>query len=570
MMPDFGFDLAGRKDPRLARGLACGILAALVETLPYLVLYHALGRVMAGSASASLALQVLLALAACNGVLVWLKARANVLNFGAVYTLAADARLRVADGLGRLPLGRLQQRRRAAIVELLTGRYTHYQEIVARVWGLSVANAAVPLFLWLLLCALQPALALLCAVLGPAAYLVIPWSHRLLSRADTRLAALREQTVAALLEQAECQRDLRQFDRRGARLARALDLLDRLRCEQMRAELAPAPALLLFGCMLQAGFAAVALAAALGLGVRLAPVDFLVFLVVSLRYFRALGDLGLNLAELRHARDTLAHIRDLAAEPPLPQPAAPRIPVGNTLTLEGVGLCHHGAARPALDGIDGVVTEGQRVALVGASGSGKSTLASLLARMWDPDRGAIRIGGVDLRDMAARTLNQRVALMLQEVALFRASVADNLRLGRPDASLDEVMAAARAAHAHGFIERLPQGYETVLDESVIRLSGGERQRLAIARALLKDAPILVLDEALASVDPENAWEIQRALDELARGRTVLAIAHQLRSVVDADAIWVMRDGRIIERGRHAALLAANGEYARLWRAQAPD
>ncbi|WP_156351004.1 ABC transporter ATP-binding protein, partial [Achromobacter sp. 2789STDY5608628] len=222
------------------------------------------------------------------------------------------------------------------------------------------------------------------------------------------------------------------------------------------------------------------------------------------------------------------------------------------------------------DGIDGVVTEGQRVALVGASGSGKSTLASLLARMWDPDRGAIRIGGVDLRDMAARTLNQRVALMLQEVALFRASVADNLRLGRPDASLDEVMAAARAAHAHGFIERLPQGYETVLDESVIRLSGGERQRLAIARALLKNAPILVLDEALASVDPENAWEIQRALDELARGRTVLAIAHQLRSVVDADAIWVMRDGRIVERGRHAALLAANGEYARLWRAQAPD
>ncbi|WZB75654.1 hypothetical protein WJ972_05400 [Achromobacter insuavis] len=152
--------------------------------------------------------------------------------------------------------------------------------------------------------------------------------------------------MVALLEQAECQRDLRQFDRRGARLARALDLLDRLRREQMRAELAPAPALLLFGFMLQAGFAAVALAAALEPGARLAPIDFLVFLVVSLRYFRALGDLGLNLAELRHARDTLAHIRALATEPPLPQPAAPRMPVGNTLTLEGVGLSHHGAARP--------------------------------------------------------------------------------------------------------------------------------------------------------------------------------------------------------------------------------
>lgn len=568
MMPDFGFDLARRGEPRLWRGLGCAVLAALAETISYPVLYVALTQVMNGQASAPLALQVLLVLLVCNMALIWLKARANVLNYSAVYALVADARLHVADGLSRLPLGRFRQRRRAAMVELLTGRYAHYQEIVARVWGMSVANAAVPMFLGLMLCALHPALGASCLVLGPLAYLAIPWSHRLLSRAERRAANLREQTVVAMLEQAECQRDLRQFDRGGKRLARALELIDQLRREQMRAELAPAPALLLFGFMLQAGFATVALAAALGLGARLAPVDFLVFLVVSLRYFRALGELGLNLAELRHARDTLAHIRALAAEPALPSPAVPRIPDGNTLTLDGVGMHYPGAAQPALADIHGVLAEGRLVALVGESGSGKSTLASLVARMWDPDSGAIRIGGVDLRDMTTDTLNQRIALMLQEVTLFRVSITDNIRLGRPEASLDEVVAAARAARAHDFIERLPRGYDTVLDDAVLRLSGGERQRLAIARTLLKDAPILVLDEALASVDPENAWQIQEALGALTRGRSVLAIAHQLRSVVEADEIWVMHGGRIVERGRHQALLAANGEYARLWRAQA--
>lgn len=567
MIPGLGLDLAGRKDSRLSRGLACGVLAALAETVPYLVLHDALDRTLRGQASVTLALLALAALVAANVALVWLKARANVLNFGAVYSLVADARLRLADGLSRLPMGVFQQRQRAAIVELLTGRFAHYQEITARVWGQSVANAAVPLFLWVMLCLLHPSLALLCLVLGPAAYLAIPWSHRLLSRADQRLAALRERTVVAMLEQAEFQRELRQFDRRGARLAHTLDLLGALQREQMRAELAPAPALLLFGFLLQAGFAAVALAATQGLGASLAPVDFLVFLVVSLRYFRALGDLGLNLAEWRHARDTLAHIRALAAEPELPQPRSPRVPTDNTLTFDGVGLRHRGAPRHAVSGIDAVLPEGRLVGLVGPSGSGKSTLAGLLARMWDPQDGAIRIGGIDLRDMSARELNQRVALMQQEVALFRMSVADNIRLGRPDASLDEVTAAARAARAHDFIMRLPRGYATVIDDAALRLSGGERQRIAIARALIRNAPILVLDEALANVDPDNAWQIQEALGELARGRSILAIAHQLRSVMDADEIWVMREGRIVERGRHAALLAAGGEYARLWHAQ---
>jgi len=566
-MFDFGFDLAGRREPRLLRGLCWGILAALAETLPYLQLYRALARVFAGQATAGLALETLLVLAGCNLALIALKARANVENFGGVYTLVADARLSIADRLSQLPMGVFLARRRAAIAELLTGRYAHYQEIIARVWGLSIMNAAVPGLLWLLLCALHFPVAILCGALGPLAFLAIPWSHRLLSRADTRLSALREQVVVAVLEQIESLRELRQFDRNGTRLARTKRLLADLEREQMQAELAPAPALLVFGFLLQAGFAGAALAGAYAWAKGQDASTYLVVLVIALRYFRALGDLGLNLAELRHARNTLLHIRALAREPALPEPVHAREPDGTDICLREVGFQYPGAARPALSQIHGYARAGEFVALVGASGSGKSTLAALLARMWDPDQGALLIGGVNLRELSGDTLNRCISMVLQEVVLFEGSIADNIRLGRPEATIDEVRRAAIAAHAHAFIERLPRGYDTPVNPEAPGLSGGECQRLAIARAIVKNAPILILDEALANIDPDNAWQIQQALDALVQGRTVIMIAHQLRTVMQADQIWVLRDGQIVERGTHEALLAKDADYAALWQAQ---
>ena len=206
-------------------------------------------------------------------------------------------------------------------------------------------------------------------------------------------------------------------------------------------------------------------------------------------------------------------------------------------------------------------------AIVGPSGAGKSTLVQLIARLWDVHSGAVRIGGVDVRDMTSETLHRQVAMVFQEVQLFSGSVLDNLRIGCRQASRAEVIVAAQRAQAHDFISALPQAYDTPLDEGGTCLSGGERQRIAIARALLKDAPILLLDEATASVDPSAAAEIQRAIGELARGRTVVVIAHQLHSVRHADHILVLDQGRLVEQGRHAALLAQGGLYERLWRTQ---
>jgi ATP-binding cassette subfamily B protein len=208
-------------------------------------------------------------------------------------------------------------------------------------------------------------------------------------------------------------------------------------------------------------------------------------------------------------------------------------------------------------------------ALVGRSGAGKSTLVHLLARLWDVERGSggICIGGIDLRDLSFEELHRHVSMVFQDVVLFSGTVLENIRVGKPDATFEEVVAAARAARAHDFIVDLPMGYDTMLGEGGNSLSGGEKQRVSIARAILKDAPIVLLDEATASVDASAEAAIEQAIDELVKRKTVVVIAHRLRTVRRAHRIVVLDRGAVVEEGRHDELVARGGAYARLWHEQ---
>jgi len=222
---------------------------------------------------------------------------------------------------------------------------------------------------------------------------------------------------------------------------------------------------------------------------------------------------------------------------------------------------------PVLKGVSFTAEPGTVTALVGPSGGGKSTLARLVARFHDVGQGAVRISGVGVREATFAWLLSRVAIVLQDVALTNDSVFDNIALGRPGATREQVEAAARAACVHDRIMRLPKGYDTILGEEGGFLSGGERQRVTLARAYLQDAPILVLDEATAQADPQSERDIHQALTRLAEGRTVIIIAHRLTTIRDADQILVLEDGQITERGRHDELLAAGGRYAAMWHSQ---
>jgi ABC-type multidrug transport system fused ATPase/permease subunit len=211
--------------------------------------------------------------------------------------------------------------------------------------------------------------------------------------------------------------------------------------------------------------------------------------------------------------------------------------------------------------------EGSVVALVGPSGAGKTTVANLIARFWDPQQGVVRLGGIDLRELPLDYVHRSISLVLQDVFLFNDTVKANIKIGNPSASEEQIVEAATAAYAHEFVKELPRGYDTIIGERGVRLSGGQKQRISIARALLRDAPVLILDEATSSVDPEAEHVIQKALARLVAERTVLVIAHRLSTIRQASEIIVLDKGRVVQRGRHDDLVDAPGLYANLYRAQ---
>ena len=264
------------------------------------------------------------------------------------------------------------------------------------------------------------------------------------------------------------------------------------------------------------------------------------------------------------ADEAVGRLDEILSQKPMENTGIEKQPADAAVSFDHVTFTYPGADRPALSDVSFAVRPGQVTALVGPSGGGKTTAASLIPRFWDADSGAVSIGGVNVKEMDTEDLMKQTAFVFQDTRLFKESLLENIRAARPDASREEVLSAAHAAQCDDILEKLPQGLDTVVGARGVYLSGGEQQRIALARAILKDAPIVVLDEATAFADPENEHQIQKAFEALIRNKTVLMIAHRLSTVQDADHIIVLSGGKIAEQGSHESLLAQHGVYAAMW------
>jgi ATP-binding cassette subfamily B protein len=389
-----------------------------------------------------------------------------------------------------------------------------------------------------------------------------------MAAADAESAERGHQATGRVIEYLQAQPVLRAGGRTGERFEMLDDSLRELERASRRSTLSALPGVVGLTLTVQAMFTVLlALGTYLALGGNIGAAEVLAILVLAARCadpLLSLADIG---GKLRGARAVLVQLDTVLRTEPLPESPQPVVPAGHDLEFESVAFRH--GDRRVFDNLSLAVPEGQRLAVVGPSGAGKTTLLQLLARFYDVDAGAVRVGGVDVRAISTEILMAQFAIVFQNVYLFDGTIEENVRLGRPDASVAEVRAAAAAARLDEVVERLPEGWATTVGEGGALLSGGERQRVSIARALLKDAPIVLLDEVTSALDPVNEAAVHQGIERLMAGRTVVMVAHRLRTVQRADRIAFLDGGRVVEEGNHDELLLRGGRYAEFWKASAP-
>ena len=473
-----------------------------------------------------------------------------------------DLRLRVGDRLKGAPMGYFSEQRLSAITATLTTTVHQLEEFMTIcMTGLS-GGVAMAVAMSLFFLAFAPPVAAITFVGIAVGLVVLEWLRRRSSSVTREVTAAQEDMTDAVIEYARGMAVLRTFASPDEALAKAKASFERKRKADFDQEQAAQGILKLYALVFNLASCGVLFASCALYLTGALPLSWALTLLVAA--FMIYGELisANNGAFLtKKIEGELDRVDEVCAVPKQDTMDAPLAPVGFDLAMEDVSFSYDGVRR-VIDGVTLSIPEGATCALVGPSGSGKTTLVNLLARFWDVDAGRVALGGVDVREGTAESLLSRISMVFQNVYLFNDTVENNIRFGRPEASHGEVVAAAKRARCHDFIMELPKGYDTVLEEGGTNLSGGERQRVSIARAIMKDAPIVILDEATSSVDPENEHLLMAALAELTRGKTLVSIAHRLNTVRDADQILVVDGGRIVQRGTHEELVREQGVYRR--------
>ncbi|QBF26983.1 ABC transporter ATP-binding protein [Pseudomonas tructae] len=553
--------LLGDDAPVFRRYLAMAIAYGLLCGLSICTLVPVLRALLAGDTviAAQWLVLLVLSMAAC-----WaMRRRLDKAGVAVGVAVLQGGRQRIGDHVARLPLGWFNAQNTARLNHVVTQGMMAVAQLPAHVFTPVVSGAVMPLVLVV-------ALFMLHWPLGVIALLALPllaWaqvcSAGLGRRADQAYQRSAAEASQRMVEFAQAQAVLRAFT--GGNSTRFLQqAIDQQHASAARLIRLSATSAVLNLWLVQAVFAALLIAALVWMEGALTQVSVIAACVALLlvnRFIEPLLEVAGYGETLRGAGVQLEAVAEILAVQPLTEPAVGQAPADASVELADVHFGYDVGRPEVLEGVSLRLEPGSMTALVGASGSGKTTLVRLIARFFDASAGSVRVGGVDVRQMTAEQLAAQISQIFQDTYLFQGSIADNIRLGKPGASTAQVLEAACQAGVDEIIERLPQGLWTPVGEGGARLSGGERQRIAIARALIKDAPILLVDEATAALDAQNQAAISQTLTHLRGKRTLIVIAHQLSTVVMADQVLVLDQGRIVEQGTPAQLAAAQGQYA---------
>lgn len=548
--------------------LACTLsdLALMIPFVCTVAAFAALVGTLAGEPFDANALWAIFAVGIAGAIVVFIASRNDYKKtYVAAYTESESIRLRLADHLRKLPMSFFNRRDTTDVADRIMGDVTAQESMLSSTLPQLIAGTVSTAVICVMLAFFDWRLACCAMVTLPLSAAVIALSRRREKRLFERQNRVRLDALARVQDYLEGIKDIRACRAVGKDSAAMEQAMLELKRVTMRVELAVDVSVSLASAILRSGVGLTACVGAMLLASG--GVDFMVllmFLLIVSRVYSPILALVSQLPNLLNLSTKTARIKAVMDEPEA-KGSAPADVSGHSLSFQNVRFGY--GDEEVLHGISFDAQEGKVTALVGPSGSGKSTCAQLAAKFWEPNSGRILCSGKDIAGFSEESWLAHVSIVFQDVILFDDTVANNIRIGREGASDEEVAEAARTAHCLEFIEKLPQGFDTMLGENGASLSGGERQRLSIARALLKDAPVVLLDEATASLDPENETLIQRAVGTLCAGKTVVVIAHRLRTVANADKIVVLDDGRVAEEGSHKTLLAEDGLYARLWRLQ---
>ena len=483
-------------------------------------------------------------------------------TYGLVYREIKDTRITLAERLRRLPLGYFGKRDLADLTETVMGDVNRLEHVWSHCLGylygayISTAIIAVVLLIY------DWRMAIACLWGVPVAFILLFGSRKLQKRASVKLKSEAVAVSDNIQESLENIREIRATNREKEYLDRLNKKIDRVEKTMRSGELTIGLFVNGASVIMRLGVATTILTgAALILSGKIDFMLMFMFLMVITRIYAPFDQSLALIAEMFVSQVSASRLNEIY-DTPTAEGAETFKPDGHDITFENVSFAYDD--HEVLRGVSFTAKEGEVTALVGPSGSGKSTCARLAARLWDINGGKIKVGGVDISTVDPEVLLTDYSMVFQDVVLFDDTVMENIRLGRHGATDEELLAAAKAANCDEFVEKLPDGYQTAIGENGAKLSGGERQRISIARALLKDAPIVLLDEATASLDVENETKVQGALSRLLAGKTVLVIAHRMRTVEAADKIVVLKDGKVAEEGSPAELLQnENGLFARM-------